>query len=64
MKPRYFDRGIEVCTRWLEFVNFKEDMGPRPEGLVLGRVDVHRSFDKDNCRWMGWDEVDKSGGLR
>ena len=49
---RYGGAGIMVCKRWLEsFENFLEDMGARPEGKTLERVDGTKGYTRGNCRW-------------
>lgn len=47
----YGGRGITVCDRWLVFSNFLEDMGVKPDGLELERMDNNNGYFPGNCKW-------------
>lgn len=43
--------GVSICDEWLSFSKFVEDMGERPNGLTIDRINTYGNYTKSNCKW-------------
>lgn len=56
----YGGRGIIICERWLSFPNFLADMGERPPGHSIERINVNGNYEPSNCKWIPRAEQSKN----
>jgi len=56
----YGGRGITICRRWDKFENFYADMGDKPKGLSIERVDNYGNYEPSNCKWATREEQDRN----
>lgn len=52
----YGAKGVRVCERWQDFKNFLRDMGVRPSGMSIDRIDSGGNYEPENCRWLSCSE--------
>jgi len=56
----YGGRGISYCKRWKLFKNFVEDMGIKPEGKTLERINNSKNYSPSNCSWATMSEQNRN----
>jgi len=64
---RYGGRGITICEKWVGvdgFKNFLRDMGDRPQGYTIDRIDNDKGYEPDNCKWSTPSEQNRNQRLR
>ncbi len=58
----YGGMGVKICERWMKFENFLKDMGEKPKGLTIHRINPFGNYNPRNCKWA--DYFEQNGNRR